>query len=143
MRITKDPLADVRGGAPAISSGRVLRRQFFAGSSPSGAVARLIGKSELKGTNGRVVELHVLAGNSHNEQTLVAWLPAEGILFQADMMNPPAPNAQVPPTTPTISSFYDNLQKLKIQPKQIIGGHGNRVATMADLNAVAGKGGTN
>jgi glyoxylase-like metal-dependent hydrolase (beta-lactamase superfamily II) len=100
-------------------------------------------RSELRGTNNRVIELHVLRGNPHNEQTLVAWLPAEKVLFQSDMMNPPAPNAQVPPPTPTISNFAENLTRLKIDPDQIVGGHGGRIATRADLNTVAGKAGTN
>jgi glyoxylase-like metal-dependent hydrolase (beta-lactamase superfamily II) len=96
-------------------------------------------RSDLKGTNNRTIELHVLRSNPHNEQMLVAWLPAEKILFQSDMMNPPAPGAQVPPPTPTITNFYDNLVRLKIEPDQIVGGHGNRIATRADLMAVAGK----
>jgi glyoxylase-like metal-dependent hydrolase (beta-lactamase superfamily II) len=100
-------------------------------------------RAELKGTNSRVIELHVLRGNPHNEQILVAWLPAEKVLFQADMMNPPAPNAQVPPPTPTITNFAENLRRLKIDPEQIVGGHGNRIATRADLNAVAGLKATN
>jgi hypothetical protein len=55
------------------------------------------------------------------------------------MMNPPAPGATVPPPTATITNFYDNLVRLKIQPDRIVGSHGNRIATIADLNAVAGK----
>jgi glyoxylase-like metal-dependent hydrolase (beta-lactamase superfamily II) len=93
----------------------------------------------LRGTNNRTIELHVLTGNPHNEQILVAWLPTEKLLFQSDMINPPAPNAQIPPPTPTIANFYDNLARLKIQPERIVGGHGNRIATVADLNLLAGK----
>jgi glyoxylase-like metal-dependent hydrolase (beta-lactamase superfamily II) len=100
-------------------------------------------RSELKGTNKRVIELHVLRANPHNEQILVAWLPTERVLFQSDMMNPPAPNTQVPPPTPTITNFAENLQRLKIDPEQIVGGHGGRIATRADLAAVTGKAGTN
>src|SRR5688572_14953119 len=96
-------------------------------------------RSVLKGSNNRTIELHVLQGNPHNEQTLVAWMPAEKILFQSDMMNPPAQGAQVPPPTATITNFYDNLIRLKIQPDRIVGGHGNRIGTVADLNLVAGK----
>ena len=96
-------------------------------------------RAVLQGAGTRTIELHVLGGNPHNEQTLVAWLPAERILFQSDMINPPAANSQIPPPTPTITNFYDTLQKLKIQPEQIVGGHGARVATAADLMAVAGK----
>jgi glyoxylase-like metal-dependent hydrolase (beta-lactamase superfamily II) len=96
-------------------------------------------RSVLKGTNNRTIELHVLQGNPHNEQTLVAWLPAERILFQSDMMNPPAQGAQVPPPTATIMNFYENLIRLKIQPERIVGGHGTRIGTVADLNLLAGK----
>lgn len=96
-------------------------------------------RSVLKGSNNRTIELHVLQGNPHNEQTLVAWLPSERVLFQSDMMNPPAQGAQVPPPTATITNFYDNLIRLKISPDRIVGGHGNRIGTIADLNLVAGK----
>jgi hypothetical protein len=34
------------------------------------------------------------------------------------MMNPPAPNAQVPPPTPTITNFAENLRRLKIEPEE-------------------------
>ena len=100
-------------------------------------------QSVLQGTNTRTIQLHVLRGNPHNEQTLVAWLPNERILFQSDMMNPPAPGTAPPPPTPTITNFYENLVRLKIEPEQIVGGHGARIATRADLMAVAGKAGTN
>ena len=96
-------------------------------------------RTVLRGSNNRTIELHVLPGNPHNEQILVAWLPAEKILFQSDMINPPAPGAQIAPPTATISNFYDNLARLKIQPDRIVGGHGNRIATVADLNLLAGK----
>ena len=116
----------------------------LAKSGKKAAFQAVTDRSELKGTNNRVIELHVLRGNPHNEQVLVAWLPAEKVLFQSDMINPPAPNAPVPPPTPTITNFAENLQRLKIDPEQIVGGHGGRIATRADLNAVTGrKTGTN
>ena len=122
---------------------RSLSADRLAKSGKKAAFQGVGERSELKGTNNRVVELHVLRGNPHNEQTLVAWLPAEKVLFQSDMINPPAPNAQVPPPTPTITNFAENLSRLKIDPDHIVGGHGTRIATRADLNAIAGKAGTN
>ena len=116
----------------------------LAKSGKKAAFQAVTDRAELKGTNNRVIELHLLRGNPHNEQILVAWLPTEKVLFQSDMINPPAPNAPVPPPTPTITNFAENLQRLKIDPEQIVGGHGGRIATRADLNAVAGrKTGTN
>ncbi len=97
--------------------------------------------STLEGTTKRTIVLHVVEGSPHNEETLIAWLPNERILFQADQMNPPAEGAQVPPPTPAITSFYESVvERLKLQPQQIVGGHGNRIGTTADLNRVAGRG---
>jgi hypothetical protein len=95
----------------------------LAKSGKKAAFQAVTDRSELKGTNNRVIELHVLRGNPHN---------------------PPAPNAPVPPPTPTITNFSENLQRLNIDPEHIVGGHGGRIATRADLNAVTGrKTGTN
>ena len=118
---------------------RTLSPDRLAKSKKTAAFQTVTDRSVLQGTNKRTIELHVLRGNPHNEQTLVAWLPNEKILFQSDMINPPAPGAQVPPPTPTITNFYENLVRLKLEPEQIVGGHGNRIATRADLMAVAGK----
>jgi glyoxylase-like metal-dependent hydrolase (beta-lactamase superfamily II) len=118
---------------------RTLLPDRLATSNKKATFQGVTDRTVLSGTNKRTVELHVLQGNPHNEQTLVVWLPGEKLLFQSDMMNPPAPNAQIPPPTPTITNFYDNLSRLKIQPDRIVGGHGNRIATLADLNLVAGK----
>ena len=127
----------------AWAASRNLIGDRLAKSGKKAAFQGVTDRSELKGTNKRVIELHVLRANPHNEQILVAWLPAERVLFQSDMMNPPAPNTQVPPPTPTITNFAENLQRLKIDPEQIVGGHGGRIATRADLSAVTGKTGTN
>ena len=118
---------------------RVLLPDRMATSKKTATFQGVTDRTVLRGTNNRTIELHVLQGNPHNEQIIVAWLPAERILFQSDMMNPPAQGAAIPPPTATITNFYDNLTRLKIQPDRIVGGHGNRIATMADLNAVAGK----
>jgi glyoxylase-like metal-dependent hydrolase (beta-lactamase superfamily II) len=127
----------------AWSAPRTLAADRLSKSGKKPTFQTVTDRSVLQGTNKRTIELHVLRGNPHNEQTLIAWLPAERILFQSDMMNPPAQGAKVPPPTPTISNYYDNLVRLKIDPEQIVGGHGGRIATRADLNAVAGKPGTN
>lgn len=122
---------------------RTLSPDSLAKSGKKPVFQGVTDRTTLRGSNNRTIEVHVLQGNPHNEQTLVAWLPAERILFQSDMMNPPAQDAKVPPPTPTITNFYDNLARLNLDPERIVGGHGTRIATRADLNAVAGKAGTN
>jgi len=124
----------------AWSAPRTLAPDRLSKSGKKAAFQGVTDRAVLQGTNKRAIELHVLTGNPHNEQVLVAWLPAERILFQSDMMNPPAQGAAVPPPTPTVTNFYDNLARLKIDPEHIVGGHGARVGTRADLMAVTGKG---
>ena len=75
-------------------------------------------RSVLQGTNTRTVELHVLTGNPHNEQTLVAWLPTERHPLPVRHDQSPGTERQIPPPTATITNFYENLARLKIQPEQ-------------------------
>jgi glyoxylase-like metal-dependent hydrolase (beta-lactamase superfamily II) len=70
---------------------------------------------------------------------LVVWLPAEKVLFQSDMGNPPAPNQQLPPPSPSLTNYDETLRRLNIQPEKIAGGHGNRVMTPADQNRLMGR----
>jgi hypothetical protein len=52
------------------------------------------------------------------------------------------PTATEPWPLRPIKSYQVYVQRLKIDPEQIVGGHGGRIATRADLLAVTGKGGT-
>lgn len=96
-------------------------------------------KRVLTGAGGRTIELHLIKGNPHNAELLMAWLPADRILFQSDMFQPLNPNQAVPPPSPTLTNFSENLTRLNIKPEQIPGGHGSRAGTMADLNKALGK----
>jgi len=74
----------------------------------------------LRGTNQRTIELHHLPGNPHDAQMLVAWLPLEELLFQADVLGLPA----------SLLNFSDTIERLNIRPKQILGVHGRRPLAM-------------
>jgi glyoxylase-like metal-dependent hydrolase (beta-lactamase superfamily II) len=120
---------------------RTLNADRLAKSRKRPAFQPVTGRATLRGTNSRVIELHELTGNPH-AAILIVWLPAERVLFQSDMFNPPAPNATPPPASPTLLNFAETLKKLSIQPERFAGGHGNRVATQADLDKVLGTGAT-
>jgi glyoxylase-like metal-dependent hydrolase (beta-lactamase superfamily II) len=92
----------------------------------------------IRGTNGRTIEILHLQGSPHNEQNMVAWLPAERILFESDMLNGVSYSAPEAHPTPVLTNFYENLQRLKIRPVQIVGGHGSHITTMADLKFAVG-----
>lgn len=87
----------------------------------------------------RRIEIHSLAGNSHNDAFDLVYLPAEKILVEADAFTLPAPGATIPsPANPYSVNLYENIRKLKLDVKQIAGLHGPRVATLADLEGYIG-----
>lgn len=104
--------------------------------------ATLTDKKVLSDGN-RVVELHNLRGNGHNQGLIVAYFPKERILVQADAFNPPADkNAPVvQPASPYLLNLVDNLRRLKLEPQRIIPIHypaDGRVVDIAELNRAVG-----
>lgn len=91
----------------------------------------------------RNIEIHSLAGNSHNDAFVLVYLPKEKILIEADAYTPTAPNTpQTTPPNPYSVNLYDNIQKLKLNVDQIAALHGPRVATINDLRNAIGIGNT-
>lgn len=78
-----------------------------------------------------VVELYDIGPNPHANEILVAYLPKEKILFQADLLNPAA-NGNIPIAQDATLSFSERLQQLGLQVDKIYGVHG-RPATPEEL----------
>jgi glyoxylase-like metal-dependent hydrolase (beta-lactamase superfamily II) len=89
----------------------------------------------------RSIEVYPIAGNGHNDAFAMIYLPKEKILIEVDAWAPLAPN-QTPPATPSpfAVNLYENIQKLKLDVKQIAALHGPRVATLEELKAAVGQG---
>jgi glyoxylase-like metal-dependent hydrolase (beta-lactamase superfamily II) len=88
----------------------------------------------------RTIEIHRLAGNGHNDAFAMVYLPAERILVEVDAWAPLAPNAPPPPSpSPFAINLYENIQKLKLDVRQIAALHGPGVATLADLRTAVGQ----
>src|SRR5688500_5269117 len=85
------------------------------------------------GLSGRqaVVEIYDVGPNPHANEILVAYLPKEKILFQADLLNA-APNGAIPIAQDSTISFSERIQQLGLQVEKIYGVHG-RVATPEEL----------
>lgn len=87
----------------------------------------------------RNIEIHSLAGNSHNDAFVAVYLPKEKILVEADAYTPLAANAPAPKTVnPYSLNLYENIQKLKLDVGQIAALHGPGVVTLADLRNAIG-----
>ena len=81
----------------------------------------------------RTLELYHIQGNRHNEGVVMAWLPRERLLIEADVFTPPPPNAPPPPVVSVFTQNLDeNIRRLKLDVRQILPIHG-RIVTMADL----------
>jgi hypothetical protein len=87
----------------------------------------------------RAIEIYPIAGSGHNDAFVLVYLPAEKILAEADAYTPAAANAP-PPAAPNPFSvnLHDNIQRLKLDVRQIAALHGPRITTMADLSAGVG-----
>jgi glyoxylase-like metal-dependent hydrolase (beta-lactamase superfamily II) len=91
------------------------------------------------GDDTRTVELYNVQGLAHAAGMLIAYLPKEKIVVQADLYNAPAPNAP-PQAAPNASNqtFYRNIQRLKLDVSTIVGIHG-RPGPMSGLAQLASR----
>ncbi len=63
----------------------------------------------------RTVELYLIQGNMHHDGIIMAYLPKEKILVEADVYIPAAPNAALPTQpNPNSVALYDNIERLKL-----------------------------
>lgn len=102
-------------------------------------LARSGGKATFEGVLGsrmmtdgsRELVLYHYAGNMHNSGMLMAFLPKERILIEADSFIPGRPGGPHP-AIPNLIQFYEAVQRLRLDVDQILPSHG-RIATFQDL----------
>jgi glyoxylase-like metal-dependent hydrolase (beta-lactamase superfamily II) len=103
-----------------------------------------VGEKKVMTDGNHVIEIHHLQGSGHNEGLLVAYLPKEKILVEADAYNPP-PQADAPvptPISPYTANLAANLDRLKLDVQTIIPIHyaaDNRKVTRAELMRAVGR----
>jgi hypothetical protein len=68
---------------------------------------------------------------------LVAYLPKEKLLLNADLYSPPAQGAQPTVPTPGMRTLYQNMIKLKLDVAQHVPIHGNP-GPQADFDRIVG-----
>jgi glyoxylase-like metal-dependent hydrolase (beta-lactamase superfamily II) len=96
----------------------------------------------------RVIELYHMTNIGHHDGLIMAYLPKEKVLLEADAYNPAAqPNAQPPATpSPYNLALVANIERLKLDVNRIIPVHypaDNRVVTRAELMRWIGKASSN
>lgn len=81
----------------------------------------------------RRVDIIDIGPTAHTEHLLVAYLPDEGIMFEADHFALPRVGP-IPPAVASTQTFAEALARLDLKVLKIVSAHSPRVATMDDLN---------
>jgi glyoxylase-like metal-dependent hydrolase (beta-lactamase superfamily II) len=106
----------------------------------SGRKARImsVGEKTVLRDGSRSVELYHVADSHHTDAFLMAYLPKEKLLIEADSFTPGPPGAQPPAQlNPHHTNLIDNLAQLKLPVDRILPLHG-RVVPAAELYAAVG-----
>ncbi|MGE0822699.1 MAG: MBL fold metallo-hydrolase [Candidatus Binatia bacterium] len=80
----------------------------------------------------RTVEIHAVP-NAHAEGMVIVYLPREKLMFVSDLFSPGAPRQ--PPGLP--KELLAAVEAAGLQVDLIVGGHGNKVGTLAELRQAA------
>ena len=82
----------------------------------------------------RTMEIYNVQGLQHAQGMVMAYLPQEKMIFEADLFTPPAPNAPMPATvTASHRTFYNNVQRLGLDVQTIAPIHGGRTFPWAEF----------
>ncbi len=82
----------------------------------------------------RKLEIIDIGPTPHAEHLLVAWLPEEGILFEADHFPNPT-NGYMQPAQAVTKHLAKMIDDLGLDVKTIVGAHSPRIASIDDLRA--------
>ncbi len=88
-------------------------------------------------TSSRRVDVLDLGATAHTEHLLVAYLPEEGILFEADHFSMPRVGP-VPPAQMPTRTFAEALARKDLKVTKILSAHSPRAGTMEDLHTALG-----
>jgi len=80
------------------------------------------------------LEIIDIGPTPHSKHLLVAWLPEEGILFEADHFPNPT-NGQMAPAQPVTKRLAEAISEKGLDVKIIVGSHSPRIASIDDLRS--------
>lgn len=89
----------------------------------------------------RTVEIRRVA-NSHADDMVIVYLPAEKLAFVSDLYNPnlfPPKTKALPPFDRFAGEFLDEVKRLGLQVDTVVGAHGPLTGTLGDAQVVAGR----
>ena len=72
----------------------------------------------------RSLEIYPVQGLAHSADMLIAYLPAEKMLINADLYAAPAPGDPPPLADASMRTLFDNIRRLKLDVVRHVGIHG-------------------
>lgn len=110
---------------------RIVRR---AAQDPEGVSLELVDEGMTLEGSDRTVEIIDVGPTAHTEHLLVAYLPKEQILFEADHFSVPR-SGPIPPAVTSTKTFAEALRRQDLAVQMYLSAHSPRVGTPADLQA--------
>jgi glyoxylase-like metal-dependent hydrolase (beta-lactamase superfamily II) len=119
-------------GATIIASSaheRIIRR---AAEDTEGVSLKLVDDRMTLKSADRRVEIIDIGPTAHTEHLLVAYLPDEGLMFEADHFSVPR-SGPIPPAVSSTKSFAKALERMDLKVKTLLSAHSPRVGSWEDL----------
>ncbi len=114
---------------------RTLAPDRLSRSGKTAAFEGVVGNRTLSDGARRLVIYHY-PGNMHNPGMLMAYLPKEKILIEADSFSPPAAPLTAPPNAlVNLRHFYDSVQRLQLDVEQVVPIHG-RISNLNEAREI-------
>jgi glyoxylase-like metal-dependent hydrolase (beta-lactamase superfamily II) len=85
----------------------------------------------------QTIELHHVDGLNHSDNMLVAYLPKDKILINADLYSPPAQGGNLANVSASAVALFRNVKRLKLDVAQHVPIHGNP-GPSADFERIVG-----
>ena len=92
--------------------------------APRAPVIEAVGDTRVLTDGTRTLELYHLEGNLHADSLLIAYLPKEKMLLQADAFAPRPPGAKPLPSSPFTRNLLEQVRKRKLDVTQLVHVHG-------------------
>ncbi|PYR89803.1 MAG: MBL fold metallo-hydrolase, partial [Acidobacteria bacterium] len=84
------------------------------------------------------LELHLVRGNLHAEGMLMAYVPKEKLIIQADLFTPRPGAPPLPAPSPYTTNFVENVERLKLDVQRVAHVHGG-TDSWAEVLKAAGR----
>ena len=101
--------------------------------APRQAHFMLVDRTREISDGNRVLQIHHVQDLDHSEDMLIAYLPEERLLVEADMFQRPAENS--PPSEGMLTLLF-NLERLRLEPEWIVSVHGGLIPIADFLESV-------